>query len=159
MATAPVIEWRAATTPFSVLATQALTGGGFGGAIPVGTSSATLTLRLYNNFANTAGVADALSCVLAIYDDTVHQGTAVTAGATGKYIQVQVLDYNGNTTGADASAIAIGGLTKHPLPVNGGTLAGAASNYTTLTVQAVLPANAVQGTLSLGLWLEYSSTV
>lgn len=158
MASSPVMEWRSAVSPNGTLSTQPLTGGGFNGAIPVGSTSTVLTVRLYNNFAGAANIADALSCVLAVYDDVVHQGTAVTTPATGQYIQVQVVDYNGNTNGADTQYYGIGGQVKHPIPVNGGTIGGAAANYCTINIQAVLPANATQGTISLGLWLEYSST-
>jgi hypothetical protein len=154
----PVIEWRAVANPNGIVSTQGLTGGGFGGAIPVGTSSTIFTARLYNNFAAAAGIADALSCVLAVYDDTTHQGSAVTNVASQHYIQVEVIDYNGVTTNGDTVFYPIGGSTKHPIPVNGGTLGGAVANYCTVNIQAVIPSTASQGSVSVGLWCEYSST-
>src|SRR4029077_5136010 len=158
MASSPVIEWRSSVTPFGVVSTQALAGGGFGGAIPVGSTSNVVTMRLYNNFAAASSIADALSCVLALYDDVIHQGTAVSTPAVSQYIQVQVLDYNGGTTGGDTNYYGIGGQTKHPIPVNGGTLGGAVANYCTINIRAVLPSTSTQGSVSLGLWVEYSST-
>ena len=158
MSTSPVVEWRAATTPFGTLSTLALTGSGSGNAIPMGTSSAQVSLRIYNNFAGATGVVDATNCVLAVYDDTTHQGTAVNPPSTSLYVQVQVLDYNGGTTGADTFYYAIGGQVKHALPVNSGTLGGGSSNYVTVSVQVVIPTNATQGSVSQGLWVEYNAT-
>lgn len=154
----PVVEWRAATTPFGVVSSLALTGSGSLGAIPVGTQSNVVTIRVYNNFAGASSIADALNCVIAAYDDTVHQGTAINAPSTGLYLQVEVTDYNGVTTGGDTLYYAIGGTTKHPLPVNSGTLGGSSANYATVNVIAVIPATATQGAISQGLWIEYSST-
>lgn len=162
MATSPVVEWRAATSPFSVLASIALTGTGVGGAIPLGTNSFPVTVRVYNNFGQLSGVADAQNCVLAVYDDAVHQGQSTTSAVTGTYLQVQVLDYDGTTTGADLAYYPIGGTTKHPVPVNGGTLQGAGAgtntHYVEVSVQITAPATAFAGQVSQGLWLEYSST-
>ena len=159
MPTSPVVEWRASTTPFAVVSSVALAGSAFSGAIPVGTTSTPVTLRIYNNFTGAAGVVDALSCVIAAYDDTIHEGQATSVPSSKQYLQVKVTDYNGVTTGADATFFAIGGAVKHPLPVNGGTLGGASTNFATVILQAAIPATAVQGAVSQGLWLEYSSTV
>lgn len=158
MPTSPVIEWRSPSTPFGVLASLALPGGGYNGAVPIGTASSTILVRLYNNFLGTAGIADATACVLTIYDDTVHQGTAITPASTGLYIQVQVVDYNGLQTNADTVFYALGGQVKHALPVNLGILGGGAANYATIAIKVVSPANATQGTISQGIWLEYNST-
>jgi len=154
----PVIEWRNSTNPFAVITSVALAGTGLSGAIPVGTSSNVATVRVYNNFAAAGSIADATSCILAVYDDTSHQGVAINSPTTGLYIQVEVTDYNGVTTGADTNYFALGGQTKHAIPTNSGTIAGAAANYCTVNIKAVVPANAVQGAVSWGLWLEYSST-
>ena len=154
----PVIEWRASTTPFAVISSQAFTGSGFGGAIQVGTSSAVITVRVYNNFAAAGSIVDATNCTLAVYDDTIHQGQATTTPTTGHYVNVKVTDYNGVTTGADTLYFPIGGLTKHAVPVNSGTIAGAVANYITVNIQIVVPTSATQGSVSQGIWLEYSST-
>ncbi len=103
-------------------------------------------------------VADATNCVLTTYDDAVHQGLATTVPTTSKYVQVQVLDYNGGATHADSVFFAIGGSSKHAIPVNSGTLSGTGSNYVTLNVKVVIPASATQGSVGQGLWIEYSST-
>ena len=154
----PVVEWRASTTPFATISTQAFTGAGFGGAIPVGTTSSPVTVRVYNNFAAAGSIADALNCVLAAYDDVVHQGTGINPSTVGLYTQVEVNDYNGVTTGADTSFFAIGGSTKHAIPTNGGTISGTGANYCTVNIQISVPATATQGSVSQGLWIEYSST-
>jgi hypothetical protein len=158
MSTSPVVEWRSSTTPFAVITSLAMTGSGYSGAIPLGTVSATATIRVYNNFAAAGGIADATNCILATYDDTTHQGLAISAPVTGLYLSVQVLDYNGTTTGADSVAYLIGGGTKHAVPVNSGTLSGSGSNYFTIVLEIAIPSTAAQGSLSQGLWLEYSST-
>lgn len=154
----PVVEWRAAITPFGTISTLALTGVGSLGAIPVGTTSNVVTVRIYNNFAGASSIADALNCVLAVYDDAVHQGIAIVAPSMLQYLQVEVTDYNGVTTGQDTLYYAIGGSVKHPIPVNGGTLGGTTANYATINVIAVIPAIATQAAVSQALWLEYSST-
>ena len=158
MATSPVVEFRSNVTPFAVITSQAMSGSGFSGAIPAGTTSTAATIRIYNNFAAAAGIADATGCVLACYDDTTHQGVGVTTPTTGLYIQVQVTNYNGVTTGADTQFFGIGGQTKHPIPVNSGTISGTGANYVTINVQVVVPSNATQGAVSQGLWIEYSAT-
>jgi hypothetical protein len=158
MTLSPVVEWRNPTTPFAVVTTQAMTGTGFGGAIPVGANSSQVTLRLYNNFAGAASIADAVACVLAVYDDTIHQGQATSTATTGLYVQVQCTDYNGSTTGADTQFYAIGGSIKHLIPVNSGTIGGATANYVTVVIQIAAPSTAMQGFVSQGLWLEYTST-
>lgn len=157
MASPPTIEWRASTTPFGTLSSLAFTGSGFSGAIPAGTTSGVQTVRIYNNFAAAASIADATSCVIAVYDDTVHQGSATTAATTGLYVNTKVLDYNGTTTGADGSYVAVGGSAKHTIPVNGAVLGGAVANYVTVSFEIVVPSTATQGSVSQGIWLEYNS--
>lgn len=154
----PVVEWRNATTPFAVISSVAFTGTGFSGAIPVGSNSSSVTIRIYNNFANAANIADAVLCTLAVYDDTVHQGQATSKATTGFYVQVQCTDYNGNTTGGDTQFVGIGGQTKHQIPVNGGTIGGTGTNYVTVVIQIAVPSTASQGSVSQGLWLEYTAT-
>lgn len=158
MASSPVIEWRAATTPFATLSSIALTGTGFGGAVPVGTSSGVVTVRVYNNFLVAAGIADALNCVVAVYDDPTHQGIAINPSTTGLYTQVQVLNYNNTGLGADTAYFRVGGTTKHAIPTNGGTISGNGSNYVTLNIKVAVPPKAIQGAVSQGIWIEYSST-
>lgn len=158
MSTSPVIEWRNPTTPFAVITSLAMTGSGYSGAIPVGTTSTSAPIRVYNNFLAASGIADATSCTLACYDDTTHQGTGITAPVTNFYLQVLVTNYNGVTTGADTLYYNLGGSIKHLVPVNSGTLSGTGSNYFSVTVQITVPASATQGSASQGLWLEYSST-
>lgn len=160
MTSPPTIEWRASLTPFAVITSQAFSGSGFSGAVPAGTTSGALTVRIYNNFLAVASIADATNCVLAVYDDVVHQGTAVTTPAVALYVQAKVLDYNGVTTGADSAYVGLGGSTKHAVPVNGGVLAGSgsATNYVTVSLQIVVPSTATQGSISQGIWLEYNSS-
>lgn len=156
--TSPVIEWRNPTSPFGVVTGIPMVGTGFAGAIPLGTSSAVVILRIYNNFANAGSVGDATNCVLAVYDGATNQGVAANPSTTGLYIKVQVVDYDSNTTGGDTFYFGLGGQTKHAVPVNSAVLWGAASNYFTVNIQAVIPTNATQGSVQWGLWLEYSST-
>lgn len=155
----PTIEWRASTTPFAVQTGLGFTGSGYGGAIPVGTNSNIVTVRLYNNFQGGGGIADATSCVLACYDDAIHSGLALSTPTTGLYLQVMVIDYNGVTTGQDTQWYGIGGTgTKHAIPVNGGTIGGASTNYVTIQIRYSIPANATQGAVSQGVWLEYNAS-
>lgn len=158
MASPPVIEWRASTTPFAVVSSLAFVGTGFGGAIPSGTTSTSQQIRIYNNFTNAASIADATNCTLAVYDDTVHQGLATSTPTTAKYVQVEVNDYNGTTTGQDTVFFPIGGSVKHLIPVNGGTIGGSATNYVTVTIQIAIPSSATQGAIAQGIWVEYNST-
>lgn len=159
MTASPVIEWRSSTTPYGVLSSGlALSGSGYAGAVPVGTSSTPTTVRLYNNFAAAGGIADATSCVLAVYDDATHSGLAVEGATTGLYMSVQVLDYNGVTTGQDTQYYALGGQTKHAIPVNSGTIGGTGANYVSISVKVTLPATASQGAYTQGIWVEYTST-
>ncbi|MFL5623978.1 MAG: hypothetical protein ACJ788_00090 [Ktedonobacteraceae bacterium] len=155
----PVVEFRNPTTPFAVITSIGLTGTGFGGAIPVGSASSVFNFRIYNNFAAAGSIGDALMCALASYDDATHQGQGTTSAVIGRYLQVNITDYNGSTSGGDGSTyFPVGGQVKHTVPVNSATLAGAASNYITVNVKAVVPPNATQGSFNQGLWLEYSST-
>jgi hypothetical protein len=158
MPTSPVVEFRSSSGGHPVLTSLAFTGTGFGGAIPVGTTSSTQTIRIYNNFAAAGSIADATGCVLAAYDDVIHQGTAVTIPSTGLYVQVEVIDYNGSPTNGDIAWFPIGGQTKHAIPTNSGTISGSGANYVTVTIQIVIPAGTTQGAVSQGLWLEYNST-
>ncbi len=155
----PTVEWRASTPSYTVQTAIAPTGSGYGGAIPLGTSSNVITLRLYNNFQGGGGIADAVSCVLACYDDTLHQGQATTLPVTNAYLAVSVADYNGTTTGSDGGTYyAIGGSVKHPVPVNSGTIGGATTNYVTINIKIVVPSSATQGAVTQGLWVEYTAT-
>ncbi len=153
---APFLEYRASTTPFAVLSSLQLVGTGAGSAIIAGQTSLVSTLRVYNNFAAGGGVGDALNCVLAAYDSITAQGQATGVATAGAWLQVQVQDYNGVTTGQDTQFFAIGGTQKHAVPTNSGTIAGATTNYITLNVKAVVPVGAPTGTQPLALWLEYS---
>lgn len=154
----PIVEWRSSTSPNAVVISQALIGSGYNGAVPMGTSSVVATLRLYNNFPGVNGITDATSCVLAAYDDAINQGNATTPAAKNKYLHVKVLDYNGIVTNADTQYYGIGGTTKHPIPTNGGTIEGATPSYVTVNLKIVAPTNAVQGSVSQGVWLEYNTT-
>lgn len=156
--TSPVVEWRAAITPFGTLSSLTFSGSGFGGAVPLGTTSNVQTVRLYNNFAAAASIADANNCSLASYDDEIHQGLATTSQVNNHYLQVQVTDYNGVTTGADVSYFSIGGSFKHALPTNGSTISGTGANYVTINLKVSVPAIANNGTITQGVWLEFSST-
>lgn len=158
MVASPVIEWRIVAGPNTVITSLALTGSGYSGAIPLGTSSSVFTVRLYNNYLVAAGIADATNCILASYDDVTHQGTAITGPTLNDYLTVSVADYNGSTTGADTLYYPIGGNTKHLVPVNNAVLSGTGSNYFTINLILVIPMTATQGLLSQGLWLEFSST-
>jgi hypothetical protein len=162
MTSSPVMTFNSAITPFPQITSLALSGNGYNGAIPAGSSSTVATILLYNNFAGAASIADALNCVLAVYDNTTNQGSASTAPTYGLYVQVQVTNYNGNTTGADTAYFAIGGQTKHPVPTNSGTISGAingtSGNYITINVMIVVPPTATQSAVTQGLWVEYSST-
>lgn len=159
MASPPTIEWRDSSSPYAVLTGIAFSGSGYAGAIPVGTISSQVVVRLYNNFAGASGIADAYNCVLAVYDDPIHQGVGITPATTGKYLQVEVTDYNGVTTGGDTLFYALGAQTKHPMPVNGGILSGSGANYATIVMQVAVPATATQGSITQGVWLEYSASV
>jgi hypothetical protein len=152
----PVIEFRASTTPFATLASLALTGSGYAGAIPLGQSSSIATLRIYNNFANAGSIHDAFDCVLASYDDASTWSSAVTVPVTQLWLSVEVQNYNGSTTGADSSFDAIGGQDKHAVPTNGGTIAGATASYITVALFVTVPATATASSVTQGLWLEYN---
>lgn len=154
----PVVEWRANVSPFSTLSSLTFTGTGAGGAIPLGTTSNVQTVRIYNNFAAAASIADALNVFVSSYDDELHQGLATTIPVTQTYMQIQVADYNGVTTNADVSFLSIGGQTRHPVPTNGGTISGTGANYITLNLQVNIPANAATGVITQGVWIEFSST-
>jgi hypothetical protein len=158
MASSPVIEWRSATSPYGVLSSLAFSGTGYAGAIGIGTASISQTVRVYNNFAGATGIADATNCVIALYDDTIHQGIATGNPSVNKYVNVKVADYNGNTLGADIFSYSIGGTAKHAIPTNGGTISGATANYITVTLQVIVPANASQGAVSQGIWIEYNTS-
>lgn len=158
MSNQPVIEFRNATAPNAVIASLTLQGTGFNNAIPVGGQSTPVTIRIYNNFANTAGIHDAINCVLASYDDATHQGSAASTPVSQLWLNVQVLDFNGLTGSADTNYVPIGGATKHAVPVNNGTIPGATSNYIEVNLMVVIPATASSNSVTQGLWLEYSWT-
>ncbi len=115
-------------------------------------------MRVYNNFASVGSIADALACTLSCYDDATHQGQATTTPVTNLYLYVEVNDYNGGTTGQDVAFFAIGGLTKHAVPTNSGTISGTGTNYITVNIKAVVPVNNSIPSITQGLWLEYSSS-
>lgn len=152
----PVIEFRSPSAPGTVLSTLALTGTGAGGTVPPGTVSTAANLRVYNNYAAAANVADAVNCTLASYDTATTAGVATLPPVLGAYLQVAVTDYNGTTTGQDTSSTAIGGSLKHRVPVNSATLPGAAANYCTVSLQLAPPITAAGVVGSQGLWLEYN---
>jgi hypothetical protein len=127
-------------------------------AINVGGASIPVTIRIYNNFANTAGIHDAINCVLATYDDIVHQGSAATLPVSQFWLNVQVLDYNGNANGNDAIYTPIGGSTKHAVSINSGIIPGSSTNYIEVNLMVVIPALASSNSVTQGLWLEYSWT-
>jgi hypothetical protein len=152
----PVIEFRSSTGPFSVLASLALTGSGYSGSIPLGNSSAVSTLRIYNNFSNAGSIHDAFDCVLASYDDASTWSSAVTVPVTGLWLSVAVQNYNGSGTGADTTYSQIGGQSKHAVPTNGGTIAGATASYITVALYVTVPSTATASSVTQGLWLEYN---
>jgi hypothetical protein len=135
-----------------------MTGSGAGGAITAGTSSNVQTIRIYNNFAGAGSIHDAVNCLLASYDNIAVQGLATTDPVTQAWLQVEVLSYDGNVTGADVAYTAIGGSAKHPVPVNSGVIAGGAAHYIQVSVKIVVPSLGAGSAISQGLWLEYSFT-
>jgi hypothetical protein len=152
--TPPVIDFRDPTNLANPLASYTLVGTGVGGSIPAGSTSTPYTLRIYNNYAGAAGIADATNCVLAAYDSGSTRGGMTTPAVLGTWLQVEVINYNGVTVGADTQFYAIGGTVKHSVPTNTGTIAGSAANFITVTVQVVIPANASGANINQGLWLE-----
>lgn len=141
----PVIEFRDPNTPSTVLTTIALTGSGTNGAIVSGTASNAATVRVYNDYARSAGIPDAFNCALAAYDDPYVAGGATSQPVIGTWLQVAVMDYDGITTGGDYDThgstvyTPIGGATTHTVPVNGATLAGSLAN------PSVAPTGSAQG--------------
>lgn len=156
MATPPVITFT--DTSNAPLASLGLVGAGSAGAVLAGTTSATALCRIWNNQTGAANISDARNCVLAVYDDATHQGAQATAPTAQQYLQLQVQTYDSSATGADTQFWAVGGTVKHGVPVNGATLAGAASagHYMTVAVQLVVPLLASGGSAMQGIWLEYS---
>jgi hypothetical protein len=154
----PVIEYRSNTTPFPVLTSLTLTGSGGGGSIVAGQSSTPVTIRIYNNFAAAGSIDDAVNCVLAAYDNIAVQGLATIDPVTQAWCQVEVLSYDGNSTGADLAYTAIGGSAKHPVLVNSGTLSGSGAHYIQVSLKIVVPSLASGSATTQGFWLEYSFT-
>jgi hypothetical protein len=153
--TAPILSY--ATTAGAALASLTLTGTGAGGAVVAGTTSSAAALRDYNNQGGGSTVSDAFNCVLTTYDSSSVQGGQASAPVSGLWLQVQVLDYDGTTTGADTGFSAIGGTSKHALPVNGGHLGGGTGgHYATLQLQVVVPSTATSLSYTPALWTEYS---
>jgi hypothetical protein len=155
---APVIEFRSNVSAFPVLASVTLLGAGPGNAIVAGNSSTPQTIRIYNNFAGAGSISDAVNCVLASYDNIAQQSVSITDPVTQAWLQVEVLSYDGNVTGADSAYTAIGGSAKKPVPVNSGVLAGGASHYIQVSLKIVVPALGAGSAITQGLWLEYSYT-
>lgn len=119
---APVIEFRDPNNPGNTISTITLTGSGINNSVVSGSASNVSSIRIYNNYVGASGIPDALNCVLAAYDDPFTAGNATTDPVKQTWLQVAVLNYCGNTTNADASYIAIGGSTKHPVPTNSATV-------------------------------------
>lgn len=134
----------------------AFTGTGPGGAILQGQTSTTQTFRLYNNATSAANIADAANCALALYDDTVHQGSATQLFLAQGWVQAQNTDYTGVTTGATSGWKALGGAIKLAIGCNSGTLAGSGNKYLAFQMRVVVPSNAVTVPLNWGFWLEYT---
>lgn len=118
----PVISFRQNISPFSTLSSLTLTGSGSGGAVVAGQQSTIAAFRIYNNFANAGGISDAVNCELSSYDTATDRSGMLTAPVTQQWLQVKVLSYNESVTSADLQFFPIGGLQKHAVPVNGGTL-------------------------------------
>lgn len=152
--TAPTIDFRDPIATNTALSLLTLTGTGTSGAIPTGTYSATATIRIYNNYSAATGIADAVNCTLASYDNATQQNQATTTPVLNGWLQVQVMDYNGTPTSQDTQFYALGGSLKHRIPVNNAVLGGSTSNYVTVQVQVVIPASATGSTITQGLWLE-----
>lgn len=150
----PTIDFRDPTQTGVALGAVTLTGNGALQSIPTGTVSNVVTVRIYNNYANIAGIADATNCVLAAYDTATIQGSAATVPVLNAWLQVRVLDYNGATTNQDIQFASVGGPLKHVVPVNGAVLSGSGPNYFTVQIQVAVPASATGSVLSQALWLE-----
>lgn len=155
--TPPTIEFRADGSPNGVLSSVSLLGSGYSGSIIAGSTSSVYLLRIYNNFIAAGGIPDAINCVLTSYDDATHQGSQVSSPVQQQWLNVNVISYNGTTTGGDgATYYPVGGFTKHAVPVNGGTLGGSVANYIQVNIKVIIPALATSTVVSQGLWLEYS---
>ncbi len=150
--TAPVFTFTDLNA--SAIITLTLLGSGSAQTIPQGTWSLPAKIRIYNNLSASAGVADAVNCVLAAYDTGIVQGGATQPQTVNQWLAVQVLDYNGATTNADAYVVPIWGTVKHAVPVNNGILSGSGANYITVLVQVLIGMSAAGGTINQGLWLE-----
>jgi hypothetical protein len=123
----------------------------------IGQASNVFTCRIYNNFANSSTVGDAINTVLAVYDSTANQGYATTLPIQQTWLQVSVVDYNGVTTNADAGTYyPIGGTQKHPVTTNSGVISASGPNYLTVNMRLVVPSGAPAQVGTIGLFLEYA---
>lgn len=154
--TAPVIDFRNPASLASPLPSLAFLGNAPNGAIPIGGTSSPLIVRIYNNYAGAANIADATNCVLSTYDAIGNQGIATLTPVVQQWLQAQVNDFNGITTNADTQFYPIGGTTVHSVPVNSATLPGSTANYFTVTYQIVVPSSASGAAYSQGVFLEYN---
>lgn len=159
--TQPVIDFRDPNSPTSPLASLTLMGSGAGGAIVAGTTSTTSTIRIYNNYAKTNGISDALNCVLAAYDGAAaqYQGSALTLPVSQTWLQVSVADFCGSTTNGDYDLAnnsvyyPLGGSQKHAFSINGGSVNGSSlANPSVAPVPSAIagPTALLAGTYTIG---------
>lgn len=155
---APFLEFRQVSAPNGVITALALTGSGQNGAIVLGSTSAPVALRVYNNYSNVAGYGPAYNLTFASYDTDTTWGSSSTEPVIDGWLQLKVSDYDGVVTGADSGFIPLGGAAKHICPVHSAQIDGAAPHYVTFSVQVSVPLSATENSGSQGLWVEYTWT-
>ena len=102
MATAPDITFRSASSPYNALSAIAYVQSSPGGNnLPVlqGQNSNLINLRIYNNYADNAGIADALNVAVTTFDGpTLVSHTAFKALVSQSWIRIYEYGYGENST-------------------------------------------------------------
>lgn len=131
------------------------------GTVPVGGQSSERRWRIWNNYAQASGIADAILCALGAHDQGAsnHEDWTLTPSAGWAYVRNYSYDGGGTPDGAFTN---VHGVTRLSMAYNSQTIEGAGAgterHYWEVEVRIDVPAGATQGTKTFSICLRYSYT-
>lgn len=130
------------------------------GTVPVGGQSSTRRWRIWNNYAQASGVADAIQCAFGAHDQGASNHEDWTLSPAAGWAYARNYSYDGG--GSPDSFINVYGATRLAMAYNsqiiGGAGAGVERHYWEVEVYIVVPVGATQGTKTFAMCLRYSYT-
>ncbi len=131
------------------------------GTVAVGGSSSIRTWRIWNNYAQASGIADATNCQLGAHDQGAsnHEDWTLTPASGWAYVKNQSYDGGGTPDAGFTNVYSTNRLDMvYNGAVIGGSGAGTERHYWETQVKISVPSGATQGTKTFAICLKYSYT-